>query len=441
LHNIRSKTGIRTMKVLIVTPYFPPELGAAQTRLYELAVRLAKLDHEVSVLTTFPSYPTGVVPPEWRGKMFWQGEVERVRIHRVWSYPAPTRALIKRVLGNLSFAISALVAGLLLPSADLIVVQSPPLFDGITAILLGKLKHKPYFFMVSDLWPESAIQMGMLRNRALIWALKKLELLSYRHSQTVLALTAGIRAKIVADGVAPEKVALFRAGVDCETFSPNANFNGIRRELGIGEKEFVALYAGTLGFAQNLSTILEAAELLESQGERSVRFVIAGDGAESDFLKGRAAELKLRSVRFVGSLAKAQMPVLVNAADCVLVPLRNLELFLGALPSKMFEAMACAKPVILGVAGEAADVLNEAGGGICIPPEDPAAICNAIRSLMADPERVRMLGDRGRAHAVRLFSCDARARQLSDLLTAASTPRAIAATTSRSGEMSDLAKD
>lgn len=404
------------MKVLFITPYFPPEVGAAQTRIYELAVRLHKLGHQIAVLTTFPNYPSGVVPPEWRGKLFWKGVEEGITVYRVWSYAAANRGFLKRVISQLSFAFSSAVGGALLPACDALVVESPPLFDGFAGIFLSVTKRAPFLFMVSDLWPESAVQMGVLRNRRLIWAAKKMELLFYRRAAAVLALTAGIKQKIQADGIAASKVVLFRNSVDCEFFRPDIPRNGLRQELGLGEQDYLAVYAGTLGLAHNLSTVLEAAALLQQRGETQVKFLLAGDGAESSLLRAKAAAMKLRNLKIVQPLPKARMPEVLNTADCVLVPLRNLEIFQGALPTKMFEAMACAKPVVLGVPGEAAELIRESGAGCCIAPEHPQAICDAVLHLRSNVEIARRMGRRGRDYVVRQFAREKRAQQLSEVL-------------------------
>ena len=404
------------MKILFVTLYFPPEVGAAPTRIYELALRLQRMGHQVSVLTTFPNYPSGIVPKEWRGRLFWKGRDQGITVYRVWSYAAPNRGFLKRVVSQLSFAVLAAIGGLFLPRCEAIVVESPPLFDGFVGVFLNLLKRTPYLFMVSDLWPETAVQMGMLRNPFLIWVSKQIELLFYRRSVAVLALTAGIQRKIQAERIEGLSVVLFRNSVDCEFFRPGLKGNGTRHELGVGDSEFVAAYCGTFGLAQKLTTVLEAAALLQASGNTEVRFLLVGDGAESDILKSNAIELKLRNVTFVEPLPKARMPELLNAADCMLVPLRNLEIFRGALPSKMFEAMACAKPSILGVAGEAEELMREAGAGYCVAPEDPAAMRDAVLQLMKDTDGARRMGELGREYVVLHFSRDSRARQLSDVL-------------------------
>jgi colanic acid biosynthesis glycosyl transferase WcaI len=404
------------MRVLFITPYFPPEVGAAQTRIYELAVRLQQKGHRVAVLTTFPNYPSGIVPKEWRGRFFWKGVDEGMTVYRFWSYAAPNRRFLKRIVSQLSFAFFSTLAGMWLPRCDAIVIESPPLFDGFAGVFLNAVRRTPYLFTVSDLWPESAVQMGILRSPSLIWLSKQMELLFYRHAAAVLALTAGIQRAIRADGIEASKVNLFRNSVDCEFFRPGLSSNGLRHELGVHNREFIVMYAGTFGLAHKLTTVLEAAALLQANGHRQIRFVLAGDGAESDMLRSKADELELTNVTFVASLPKSRMPELLNVADCVLVPLRNLEIFRGALPTKMFEAMACAKPLILGIAGEAEQLLREAGAGYGVIPEDPVALRGALLQLMEDVDGARRMGERGREYVVQHFDRGARAQQLSDVL-------------------------
>ncbi len=404
------------MKIRFVTPYFPPEVGAPQTRIYELAVRLCKAGHEVSVITTFPNYPTGVVPKEWRGKLWWKGLQDGITIWRFWSYAAANRGFARRLTTHLTFAGSSASGGLLLPQCDVMIVESPPLFDGFSAVVLSTLRRTPYAFMVSDLWPESAVQMGMIRNKSIIRASKWLELYFYRHAELILGLTRGICDKINADGVPSDKIELFRNSVDCDFFRPGLNSGPIRREFKIDDHEFVAVYAGTLGLAQGLSTVLHAAALIKLKTQARVRFVLAGNGAESEKLRYEATRLGLSNVLLIDSLSKARMPELLNAADCILVPLRDLEIFRGALPTKMFEGMACAKPLVLGVQGEAKDLVEGAAAGYCVKPGSPEAICSAVLSLAANPEKARQMGENGRRLVLTEFSREARTDQLAGYL-------------------------
>jgi glycosyltransferase involved in cell wall biosynthesis len=374
------------------------------------------MGHDVRVLTTFPNYPSGVVPQEWRGKLFCRHRNDGLTIYRVWSYAAANRGFLKRIVTHLSFAVFASAASVVLARPDALIVESPPLFDGFVGVTANVLRRIPYLFMVSDLWPESAVQMGALRNRFLIRASKSIELLFYRRSAAVLALTAGIRNGIIADQVRPNKVLLFRNSVDCDFFRPSLGKYGLRAEIGVKDSDFLVVYAGTLGMAHNLSTVLEAASLLQAEGAANVRFVLAGDGADCARLKAQARELALENVSFLAPMNKARVPQLLNAADSVLVPLRNLEIFRGALPTKMFEAMACARPVLLGVRGEAEELVAAAAAGYCIDPESPAALRDAVLELQRDPVKARRMGENGRKYVEKHFRREMRARELSSVL-------------------------
>lgn len=400
------------MKILFVTPFFPPEIGAAQIRTHEFASRLVGMGHDVHVLTTFPSYPSGVVPKEWRGHLFWNGEDNGIHVHRVWSYPAPNTSILGRIIGNLSFVFFACLTALWLPSTNVLLVESHPMFNGVAALFISFIKRAPYALNVSDLWPESAVQMGMLRNRLLVGALKKMVRYFYRHAAVVLAMTAGIREKIVAKGIDSSKVVLFRNSVDADFFCTGIEPNGLRKHLGVAGDAYVALYAGNLGLAQGLDSLLEVARLFQQDGLGKVHFVLAGDGADRVRLMQLAKDMQLKNVVFAAPLPKKSMPALLNTADCVVVPLRDLELFRGALPTKMFEAMACGKPVVLAIPGEAEDLMNEAGAGLCVRPGDFQGIHDAILRLVNDAEAARSMGVRGRTYVQSHFSRAARAAEL-----------------------------
>jgi colanic acid biosynthesis glycosyl transferase WcaI len=400
------------VKVTFLTPYFPPEVGAPQTRIYELAVRLAARGHHVSVVTTFPNYPNGVVPEEWRGHLYLRGEDQGIAVHRLWTYVVPNRGFLKRVLSQLSFAAVCCAAAPLIPKADVFIVESPPLFTGIAGMLLSSFRRTPFVFTVADLWPESAVQMGMLRNRTLIKLAKWLELTIYRRARMILATAAGIKQRIEADGIAANKVVLFRNAVDAEFFKPRKSSPELREEMGVAQGEFLALYAGTHGLAHGLKTVLDTAAIFQENGISNVRFVLAGDGADKAYLIEEAERMGLRNVKFLKPFPKNRMPEVLNSADCLLVPLKPLEIFQGVLPSKLFEAMACAKPVVLSVSGEAAEIVSEAGAGIVIEQDNPGAMFDAIRELMDDALEAKAMGTRGRDHVVRHFSRDSRALQL-----------------------------
>lgn len=405
----------KRLKVLFLTAYYPPEVGAAQTRTHELALRLSNTGYDVSVLTAFPSYPSGIVPPEWRGKLFWKGSEGELSIYRVWSFTAPGGKFLIRLLNNLTFAFFATLIGLFLSRPDVIVVESHPLFNGVAAIVLSTLKRVPFVLNVSDLWPESAVQIGALKNPFLIWLGEKLEHLLYRRAATILAMTGGIWNKIRRDGF-DSKVLLFRNAVDCDFFRPGVDGVGMRAQLGVAPDAFLVLYAGTFGMFNDTQTIMETAARFKSEGNHRVQFVFAGDGNERRKLQDFAAANGLSNVRFVGSFPKASIPTLLSASDCVVIALKSLEFLNGTLPRKMFEAMSCAKPVVLAATGEAEEVVKTAQGGIVVPPEDTALIHDAVMTLMADPEQAKVMGQQGRRYVQEHFSQDKRANELSGQL-------------------------
>ena len=201
--------------ILFVTPYYPPEKGAAQVRISETAMYLVKRGYQVTVLTTVPNYPTGIVPAEYRGHVLQQEGHDGIRIVRVWSYVSPNKGFLGRILAQLSFGcLAPLLGGKAVGQPDLIIVESPPLFDAIAGRVLAWFKHCPFIFTVSDLWPESAVQLGMLRNRVLIRLAEWLEWSTYQRASAVWALTEGIRDALIQRGLSPEHVFLLTNGVD-----------------------------------------------------------------------------------------------------------------------------------------------------------------------------------------------------------------------------------
>ncbi len=403
------------MRILFLTLYFPPECGAAQARTFELTSRLVQLGHEVSVLTTFPNYPNGRILPKWRGRMFWKGVDRGIRVFRVRCYTAPNRGFVKRVLSQLSFAVAACFAAPVLPEVDLIVVESHPLFNCAAGLFLSRLKRAPYLLNVSDLWRECAVQIGMLKSRQLIRMCKAIEVLSYRQAAAVLAMTKYIKDKIIEEGIDSSKIRLFYNCVDCESFRPGIDGSKLRSEIGVLEDEFMVLYGGTFGLQNNIDTILEAAVIFQEQNNRKVSFVLAGDGAYRDKLAASAAARKLMNVKFVGPYEKEQMPHLLNAADCIVVSLADRPVFHGTLPRKLFEAMACGQPVVLAATGEPEDLVRTAGGGICVHPEDPQAIHDAIVKLTQQPRETAAMGLNGRKYVRAHFNHDLRVTELTKL--------------------------
>lgn len=387
--------------ILFVTPYYPPEKAAPAVRISETAACLVQKGYQVTVLTTFPNYPSGIVAPEYRGKLLREEVLDGVRVVRAWSYITANKGFFRRILAQLSFGcLAPFIGGKAIGSPTMVIVESPPLFDAFAARMLAWLKGCPFIFIVSDLWPESAVQLGVLRNRLLIRLAEWLEWSTYQRSGFVWAVTEGIRDILVQRGFDAERVFVLTNGVDTKKFSPMPQSQA-RTKLALRDS-FTALYAGTHGLAHGLTTVLDAAEKLRDY--QDIQVLLAGDGAAKADLVADAQRRGLSNVTFLEPLPHERMPQLLASADVCLVPLRKVPLFQGALPSKMYEIMACARPMILGVEGEACKlVVDEARAALAVEPENAEALMEAILQCYQHPELVEAMGQRGRSFVEERF--------------------------------------
>ncbi len=404
------------MRILYLSQYFPPEVGATQTRSYELAQGLIQAGHAVTVLTEVPNHPEGIIRPEYRGRFWVREELDGIDVIRVWVWTSPVKTMRTRLSFYGTFMFNAVLAGLLRAQGhyDLLYATSPPLFVGGAALALSSLRRTPMVFEVRDLWPESAVVLGELRNpRFIRWA-TTLEERCYRHARRVVVVTEGIRRRLLERGVPAEKLVLIPNGANTDLFRPEPTAGYVlRKELGL-EKRFLVLYAGIHGVAQGLEAVLETARLLSDAPH--IHFLLVGEGPRKAELVRQKEEMGLRNVTMLGGRSREEMPAFFSAADVALVPLRRVELFQSALPSKMFDAWACACPVVLSIAGEAREVLERAQAGVYVPPEDPEEMARALRLLSLDREACREMGWRGRRFVEEHYSRQGQARQLVDLL-------------------------
>ncbi len=393
------------MQILFLTQYFPPETGAAQNRLSDLTHRLAESGHCVTVLTALPNYPKGEIYEGFRGRLGITEDDNGIRVVRTWVYTTMKKSFLPRILNYLSFSILSCFAGLLaVNSADVVFVESPPLFLGISGYLLSKLKRAKFVLNISDLWPESAVVLGMLRNPRLIrWATRVEEGL-YRRACFVTAQTQGIMASIrrrcpetpvvlLTNGVGPE----FLARVE----ESRKHREAMRAELGVTGK-FIVGYAGLHGLVYGLDAVLDVCRILGDFDE--ITFFLVGDGPEKPRLQERAQQDRLRNISFYPSQPAVRMPQILSAMDVVLITLKRHALFKGTLPSKLFEAMGAGIPVVAAMEGEAQAVIEKSDCGICVEPENVAAIAEAVLRLYRDPTLRKRLGENGREYVARHYN-------------------------------------
>mgnify|MGYP001432943409 CR=1 FL=1 len=411
--------GDRPQRIVIVTHYFPPEAGAPQARLSDLAAAWASGGDTVTVLTGMPNHPTGVLPPEYRGAIRRREHRDGYRVVRTWLYATPNEGIARKTVSHLSFMVSSvLLGGRACGPADTVVVSSPTFFSVWSAWLLARLKRARLVIEVRDLWPAIFVELGVLTNRRVIRLLERLELAAYAAADQVVVVSDGFRANLIERGVPAAKVHTIRNGVRVDRFRARVPDSLARQQarnrLSARPGDCLVLYAGTHGISHALPRVADAAALL---GGQPVRVAFVGDGSDKPRLARRVAELGLDNVTLAPAVRPDQIPDLLAAADICLVPLRDVPLFATFIPSKMFEFLAAAKPVIGAVTGEAAQILREAGA-VVVPPEDPAALADAIGALAADPRRRAAMGQQGRAYVERFFDRAELAREYRKLLDA-----------------------
>ena len=403
-----------TMRIIIVTHYFPPETGAPQARLSGLAATWAADGDGVTVLTGMPNHPTGVVPPEYRGAIRRREHRDGYRVLRSWLYATPNEGVVRKTVCHLSFMITSVLLGWRASGpADVVVVSSPTFFAIGAGWLLARLKRARLVVEVRDLWPAIFTELGVLTSRPVIRVLERLEMAAYAAADTVIVVSDGFRADLIRRGVPASKVHTIRNGVCLAEFGPGAGSDAqLRARLGADSGDCMVLYAGTHGISQGLNSVAEAAALLTGE---AIRFAFVGEGADKFRLQHRVTELGLHNVTLLPGVSHGEIPALLAAADVCLVPLRDVPLFSSFIPSKMFEYLAAGRAVVGAVAGEAAQILREAGA-LVVPPADSDALADAIRTLAADPQRREAMGWQGRCYVEKYFDRDALARQYRKLL-------------------------
>jgi glycosyltransferase involved in cell wall biosynthesis len=406
------------VRLRILTHYYPPEVGAPQMRLAALARGLAREGVEVTVHTGFPHYPDGEIKPPYRNRPLQVEHRDGVRVIRSWVYAVPNRGFGRRLANHASLAASALAAAPVGGPADVLLVETPPLLLAGAAVAYARAKRARLILNVADLWPDSAVEMGTLSSPRAIAAARRLERLAYREAAAIACPTEGLYAELGRRPESAAKAALMRPAVDLERFASDIDHSG-GGSMSDAHRDgpIRVLYAGTVGLAHGLGTLLDAVEEIERRADSpGIAATIAGDGADAPALRARLANGGPTGVRMLGAVPAERIPPLYAAADVAVVTLRDLPIFEGALPTKLLEAMAAGRPVVLAARGEAARLVERERCGLVVPPEDPRALADALATLADDPARRAALGAAGRHAAERDFGRAAWLRRWHDLL-------------------------
>ncbi len=385
------------MRILFLTHYFPPEVNAPANRTYEHCLRWARAGHEVTVLTCAPNCPDGVVFPGYRNRLRRSvEECDGIRVVRVWTYVAPNAGTLRRIANYVSYMLSATWASLRLGRPDVVIATSPQFFCGWAGVFVSRLKRAPLVLEIRDIWPESISAVGAIRNRPLLAFLEMLERRMYRAADRIVAVGNGYKEHIARKLGSADRISVITNGVDADRFSPRPADAELKQRFHVGER-FVCSYIGTIGMAHGLEVVIRAAALLKQQGRGDICFLLVGDGAARAALEEEAKRSGVEDVvLFTGRQPHDQMPPLLALSNACLVHLKACELFETVIPSKIFETMAMQRPIIMGVAGEARDIVLRANAGIPMTPDSPESLVECVCRLADDPTACDAMGESGR---------------------------------------------
>lgn len=386
------------LKVVYLSHYYPPEVNAPAVRVSEMSAHWVSSGVDVTVLTGFPNYPSGIIPPAYRG-MKRAVEISRgLKVVRTWVFAAANKGFTGRVLNFLSFMASSVILGLSrIGRPDVIIATSPQFFVAVAGYVISRLKRCKFVFEIRDVWPEEIVAVGAITNRPIIKILELIEMFLYRKADLLVAVAQGTIDLLEARGVPIDKMVLIPNGVSVEHFSKVSDNDSPRKELKIEDK-FVVGYIGTHGMAQSLETVLQAAEILKQQ--RDLHFLLVGDGAEKANLVKQARELGLTNITFHDQVSRKRVADFYKACDICLVPLRKAELFTKNIPSKIYEIMASRRPILISTNGESRKLVESSGAGIGSQPEDAADMAEKINLLYHDQGLRRKMGEDGYTFAI-----------------------------------------
>jgi colanic acid biosynthesis glycosyl transferase WcaI len=383
------------MHVLVLAQYFKPESVGAAIWIHELAVDLVAKGHQVTMLTAFPNYPERTVFEGYRGKLLMRERIDGIQVIRCWIYASPNQSLWSRALNFGSFCSSAVFGGLLASGPDVVYSILPPLPLGLTASLVGLAKHAPVVVNIQDIYPDIAMALGILRNATAIRFFRWLEKAIYTRVAGIVVISAGFRENLLAKGVGPSKVHVVPNWADPAFIQPGPKHNSFRNELNL-DNQFLLVYSGNLSHNSNVEPILHAADRLRGE---LFSFAIVGDGVHKPVLQRLAQEQGLDNLHFLPFQPLSRYPEVLLAADMNAVTL-NSQAAVASVPSKIFKQMAAGRPIlaITTFGNEVDRLIKEAECGLCVPPDDAAALVEALRWAEAHPKELAQMGTNGRRY-------------------------------------------
>lgn len=401
--------------------YFPPEGNAPASRTYENCKRWTQQGHKVTVITCAPNVPDGVVYKGYKNKLYQSENLYGIHVIRIWTYIAANRGTIQRITNYMSYMFNAIFVSLFLKKPDVVIATSPQFFCGWAGVIVSRLCRVPFILEIRDIWPESIVAVGALRNKRLLRVLEWLEQKMYTAAKHIVTVGEGYKQKLLEKGIQAKNISVIHNGFDHEIFYPRQPDDKIRQHYNLNH-EFICSYVGTIGMACGLDVVLRAAKLLKNKQRNDIKFLLVGAGAIKTQLQRQTFEENLDNIVFVGRQDKHLISRFLSITDACLIHLKKAELFKTVLPSKIFEAAAMAKPIILGVEGFAAEFVKQANAGTCIEPENAEQLAQSVEKLADSPQLCQSLGQAGRKYVMKHHNRDNLANEYLDIIVRFGSP-------------------
>ncbi len=382
------------MHILFLSHYFPPEGNAPASRVYSLCKNWTKSGHQVTVITSAPNVPNGIVYEGYRNKIYSKELIDGISVIRVWTYLSPNKGSSKRIFNYISYMFSSVFWGLFVSKPDIVISTSPQFFCGWAGLILSKMKFKKNILEIRDIWPDSITAVGAMSNPFLLKFLSYLENKMYRWSSKIVTVGDGYKKVLIEKGVQSDKISIITNGLDQDQFYPMKPDQNIIKTYNL-ENKFVCSYIGTIGMACGLEVVLNAARLLEKKSINDIHFLLIGDGAQKSSLERRVITENIKFITFTGLIKKSNVIKMIATSSTCLVHLKKTKLFSTVLPSKIFEAFGMKKSIILGVDGEANKLIQKSKSGIYMTPDDPESLIEKILYLKGNPNIRKSMEENG----------------------------------------------
>jgi len=385
------------MKILLINQSFVSPDEPGHTRHFEMAKFLRSHGHELVIVASDMNYQTGQRTVNTRG-LYVEQSIDGIRVLRAYSYPSLHRSFVWRVISFISFMFSSVWTAMRVKDVDLVMGTTPPIFQAVSAWIVALIRRKSFLLEVRDLWPEFGVSMGVLKNPIVIALARGLENFLYARATHILVNSPAYRKYMIEKGVPEKKVTFIPYGTDIDMFNPGVDGSSIRKKLGL-EDEFAVVYAGAMGQANDIYTVLHAAKRLNN--EERIRFIFFGDGKERVNLQSEAGRLNLKNVVFAGVYPKKEMPLVIASSDVCLAILQDVPMFRMPYPNKVFDYMAAGRATVLVIDGVIREVIESSGGGVFVEPGNDELLAKTTLELSKDPGRVKQMGANARAYLVK----------------------------------------